>query len=106
MGPPIYGYMRIATDSDYQAEAARATAELKAFAEQEGFSLKDVFIEHPGAKDLAFDVLLDRLKSSEIRNVLVPSLWHFARLPGLQEAMQQHIQRETGARLWVVQRRR
>jgi hypothetical protein len=106
MGAPIYGYMRIATDADYLAETERATAELKAFAEREGFSLKDVFIEHPGAKDLAFDVLIERLKHSETRNVLVPSLWHFARLPGLQEAMQQHIQQETGARLWVVQGRR
>jgi len=102
----MYGYMRIATDTDYQAESERATAELKAFAEREGYSLEEVFIEHPAAQKRAFDVLLERLKSSESRNVLVPSLWHFARLPGLQEAMQQHIQQETGARLWVVQGRR
>ncbi|MEZ0107914.1 hypothetical protein ABH920_001906 [Catenulispora sp. EB89] len=106
MALPIYGYMRIATDADCPAETERVTAELETFARQEGFSLEDVFIEHLGAKNPAFDGLIERLKRSETRNVLVPSLWHFARLPGLQEAMRQHIQSETGAHVWVVQGKR
>jgi hypothetical protein len=106
MRPSIYGYMRLAVSSDSPDESERIRVELGAFADREGFALDEVFIERLGATDSAFDVLIERLKTSETRNVLVPSLWHFARLPGLQEAMQQHIQRETGARIWVVQGQR
>lgn len=106
MRPSICGYVRLVVGSDSPNESERIKAELSAFAEREGFSLDEVFIESFGARDTAFDVLIERLKSSDIRNVLVPSLWHFARVPGLQEAMQQHIQRETGAQIWVVQGQR
>jgi hypothetical protein len=43
------------------------------------------------------------LDPKSIVPAIVPSLWHFARLPGLQDAMRQHIEFETGARIWVVQ---
>lgn len=103
MRPVIYGYMRLAAGRVDCDEEARARAELAAYAEREGLTLDQVFIEDIRASESAFHAMLDALRHSEMKNVLVPSLWHFARLPGLQEAMRQHIEQETGARLWVMQ---
>jgi len=50
--------------------------------------------------------MLDALKRTDVKNEIVPSLWHFARLPGLQEAMKQCIEMETGARIWLIQGQR
>jgi len=103
MRPVIYGYMRLTAGRVDCGEEARARAELAAYAEREGLTLGPVFIEHIRASESAFQTMLDALRQGEVKNVLVPSLWHFARLPGLQEAMRQHIEQETGARLWVMQ---
>jgi hypothetical protein len=101
--PSIYGFMRVATNDLAKEEADRIKRELSEFASREGFCLEQVFTECLTNNDSAFYAMLDALKRGEVRDVLVPSLWHFARLPGLQEAMKQHIELETGARLWVVQ---
>lgn len=106
MRPSIYGYMRVAACAPDTEEIQRITAELSEFAEAEGFALDQVFVEQLASNDSAFDVMIERLKSAETKDVLVPSLWHFARLPGLQDAMRAHIERETGARIWVIQGQR
>ena len=46
------------------------------------------------------------LQRGEVKHVAVLSLWHFAHLPGVQDAMRQHIQQETGACILVVQGQR
>ncbi|MFE5191821.1 hypothetical protein [Streptomyces sp. NPDC056628] len=77
---------------------------MAAHATREGFALERLFIERLGAEDeSAFFTLIDALKATEVKHVIVPSLWHFARLPGFQAAMRDHIEREIGARLWIVQ---
>ena len=106
MRPTIYGYMRVATDADDPDEVERIKCELSEHAEREGFILAEVFTENIANKESAFYALLDTLKRNAVTNVIVPSLWHFARLPGLQGAMRQHIEQETGARIWVVQGQR
>jgi hypothetical protein len=106
MRPQIFGYMRAGTDPENREEVAHIRRELEAFADCEGFALGEMFTEHIRNAESAFQVMLTKLKSSDVKNVLVPSLWHFARLPGLQEAMTQHIEQETGARIWIVQGRR
>lgn len=103
MPPEMYGYMRLAAGDHASRESAAVQDELTHYAEREGFTLARVFIEQVQADEPAFDRLTTALKESGIRNVLVPSLWHFARLPGLQKAMRDHIEQELGARLWVVQ---
>lgn len=106
MRPAIYGYMRVVSDDRSTDEAARITRDLSTHAEREGFALDQVFTENTRYSESAFYALLDAIQRTEVRNVIVPSLWHFARLPGLQEAMRQHIEWETGACIWVVQGQR
>lgn len=103
MRPEMYGYMRLAANSGGEDEGDSITNELNIYAEREGFTLEHVFIEQACSNEPAFDRLTAALKKSGVHNVIVPSLWHFARLPGLQKAMCDHIEREIGARVWVVQ---
>ncbi|MGJ5826017.1 recombinase family protein [Streptomyces ossamyceticus] len=104
MPPAMFGYMRLTAGEDSSDEIQTIQTELATHATREGFSLERVFIERLGSDDeSAFFTLVDTLKTSEIKHVIVPSLWHFARLPGLQAAMRDHIEREIGARLYIVQ---
>lgn len=104
MTPAMFGYMRQLAREDDKDESEAIKRELAAHASREGFTLERMFIERLRSdEESAFFSLVDALKSTEVRHVIVPSLWHFARLPGLQAAMRDHIEREIGARLWVVQ---
>ncbi|MCD9594490.1 MULTISPECIES: recombinase family protein [Streptomyces] len=99
----MFGYMRLAA-SDDPDENETIQRELTSYVTREGFELERLFIERLDARDeSAFFALVDALKTADVKNVIVPSLWHFARLPGLQAAMRDHIERELGARLWVIQ---
>ncbi len=101
----MFGYMRLAaSDDDTDDENEAIKRELAKHASREGFTLERLFIERLHAdEESAFFSLIDALKSTNVRHVIVPSLWHFARLPGLQAAMRDHVERELGVRLWVVQ---
>lgn len=103
MRPVMYGYVRIVGDDAVSAESEHVKRELAEYAAREGFALDQIFTESIKCSESAFYALLKALKQSDVHDVIVPSLWHFARLPGLQTAMRQHIEQETGARLWVVQ---
>ena len=100
MGPSIFGYVRIVGDESPNDEDVRG--ELAAHAEREGFLLDRVFTEYVRFPNPAFSSMLDALRNSDVKDVIVPSLWHFARLPGFQDAMRKHVELETGARIWVV----
>jgi hypothetical protein len=102
MRPVIYGYVRLAAIEGVEDETGSITKELTAFADREGFTLGRVFIEHIRNNEPAFDAMINVLENGDVKHVIVPSLWHFARLPGLQDAMRQHIEQQLGARLWVV----
>ncbi|MGW2120148.1 recombinase family protein [Streptomyces sp. NPDC001758] len=106
MRPAIYGYMRVVSSDETDDESERVKRELAGYAQREGFTLDQVFTENIRCSESAFYVMLDSLKRHDVKNVIVPSLWHFARLPGLQDAMRQHIEQKTGARIWVVQGQR
>ncbi|MEV7424281.1 MULTISPECIES: recombinase family protein [unclassified Streptomyces] len=106
MRPAIYGYMRVVSSDETDDESKRVKQELAAYAQREGFTLDQMFTENIWCSESAFYVMLDALKCHEVKDIIVPSLWHFARLPGLQDAMRQHIEQETGARIWVVQGQR
>lgn len=103
MRPLIYAYMRLTGSDEPESGDASAHRELADYAAREGFTLDQVFTEGIWQAESAFAALLNALRRHEVRDVLVPSLWHFSRLPGLQDAMRVHIERETGARLWIAQ---
>lgn len=105
MKPTIYGYMRVAS-SDEHNETERIRRELAEYAEREGFTLDQVFTESIKCSESAFYTMIEELRRHDVKDIIVPSLWHFARLPGLQDAMRQHIEQETGAHIWVVQGQR
>ncbi|WP_116112889.1 MULTISPECIES: recombinase family protein [Amycolatopsis] len=106
MRPAIYGYMRVVISDEHEDDVQRIKRELAEYAEREGFTLDQVFTESARCAEPAFYAMLEALKRHEVKDIIVPSLWHFARLPGLQDAMRQHIEHETGARIWVVQGQR
>ncbi|WP_105970402.1 hypothetical protein [Streptomyces geranii] len=104
MTPVMFGYMRQLVHEEDKDENQAIKLELAAHARREGFTLERLFIERLRVdEESAFFALVDALKTTDVKHVIVPSLWHFARLPGLQAAMRDHIEREIGARLWVVQ---
>jgi hypothetical protein len=102
----MYGYARITDGTAQNDGIARIRHELTTFADQEGFALDQVFTETATRSDPVFACMVDAVKRNEVKDIIVPSLWHFASLPGLQDAMRLHVERETGARIWVVQRAR
>lgn len=104
MPPAMYGFMRLTPSDDGQDENEAIRRELEVHASREGFTLERLFIERLGSEEeSAFFTLVDALKATDVKHVIVPSLWHFARLPGLQAAMREHIEKELGAQLWIVQ---
>lgn len=105
MKPAIYGYMRVASRDEHN-ETERIRRELAEYAEREGFTLDQVFTESIKCSESAFYTMIEALRRHDVKDIIVPSLWHFARLPGLQDAMRQHIEQETGARIWVIQGQR
>lgn len=106
MRPAIYGYMRVVSSEEQDDEAQRIWRELAEYAQRGGFTLDQVFTESIRCSEPAFYAMIEALKRHDVKDIIVPSLWHFARLPGLQDAMRQHIEQETGAHVWVVQGQR
>ncbi|XHM66160.1 recombinase family protein [Streptomyces nigra] len=103
MRPAMFGYMRLAVSDDPDENQAVET-ELRRYTLREGFELERLFIERLDSGDeSAFFALTDALKTTDVKRVIVPSLWHFARLPGLQAAMRDHIEGVLGAQLWIIQ---
>ncbi|MER5492974.1 hypothetical protein [Streptomyces sp. NPDC002490] len=99
----MFGYLRRSPSGEEADEDHSMQSELESYAQREGFVLERVFTEGAPGSEGAFFAMVEGIKGSDVKNVIAPSLWHFARLPGLQEAMRQHIEREIGARLWIVQ---
>ena len=50
----------------------------------------------------AFNALIEAAKQREAEAVVIPTLYHLARFPGLQLAMKEHLERETGVRVLVM----
>ncbi|XKK39640.1 hypothetical protein HFP72_01585 [Nocardiopsis sp. ARC36] len=103
MKPLMCGYMRFATSDVARARVERIRRELSEFAVREVFTLGDVFTECLMNSDSAFYVLIEKVKCYEVKNVVISSLWHFARMSGLQDAMRQRISLETGTHIWVAE---
>lgn len=107
MQPLVYGYIRLGPADDPAAGECLAH-ELAAHAEREGLTLADIFVDHceTGAAERlgrsAFMAMVQSLRRPGVYGVLVPSLSHFSRFPGVHEAMRTLIELETGARVLVL----
>jgi hypothetical protein len=100
-----FGYVRIAADipeGDTRQDPRRIVDE---YAKREGYILARVFTEGPESGSSAFAALMDALYLSDHPVVIVPSIGHFAYLAGLQQAMKDRIEMETGALVVVIQGR-
>lgn len=103
MRPSIYGYVRI-VGGEFPRDDDDVKRELASHAEHAGFVLDRVFTECASLHAPAVPSMIAALQNSDVKDVIVPSLWHFALLPDFQEAMLQHVELETGARVWGVNR--
>jgi hypothetical protein len=104
--PLVYGYIRLGP-ADAPDAGDCLTRELASYAEREGLTLADVFTdrfdnssEQRGRS--AFVVMIESLCRPGVYGVLIPSLYHFSRFPGMHQAMRTLIELETGARVFVM----
>ncbi|MEU4390638.1 hypothetical protein [Kribbella sp. NPDC023855] len=100
--PTLLGYVR-ADALGCAEELAAATNSLAAFASAEGFTLGTVYTERDAAESAAFHALLDEVKRTDVRAVVVPTLQHLgtAGAPvGMQKDLEFHH-----AHVWAVDTR-
>jgi len=98
---PAFGYIRLPVGASEQS-TQDLRSDLTDYAERQGYTLAEVFAEQEASGSSAFAALIDALKRSRTSIVVVPSLCHFAHLPGLRTAMRDLIEQETGARVVVT----
>jgi hypothetical protein len=102
MRMPAFGYVRIAAGMPEDGTRQDPRKALDEYAEREGYMLAEVFTDREESGSSAFAALMDALYLSKHPIVIVPSMCHFAHLPGLRSAMKERIEVETGARVVVV----
>jgi hypothetical protein len=99
--PLLFGYIRLREPND-ETDLSAERQRLRAYAVAEGCTLAEILVEHDRSGTSAFARLVELLKQHSDSNAVVTSLTHFAELTGLQAAMRQLIERETGALVLVV----
>jgi hypothetical protein len=99
--PTLLGYVR-ADALSCAEELAAATDALVAFATAEGFTLGTVYTERDAAESAAFHALLEEVKRSDVRAVVVPTMNHLGSVgaPALRERLEFHQ-----AHVWAVDSR-
>ena len=100
--PTLLGYVR-ADALSCAEELAAATNSLAAFASAEGFTLGTVYTERDAAESAAFHALLEEVKRTEVRAVIVPTMNHLGSV-GAPAAMRQHLEFHQ-AHVWAVDTR-
>jgi hypothetical protein len=105
--PMVCGYIR-ARLCVPQSGASSLQRALCAYARREGLTLADIYIEwhEDDSRPLgrsAFVAMVDALRRPDMYGVLIPSLCHFSRFPGVQQAMRGLIEVETGARVLIME---
>ena len=93
---PAVGYLR-QYRSMTRYHLAAAQEQLTAYAGQQGFLLRKVFVEQLDTDPAAFDALIKSVKRRKITLVIVPTTAHLSAV-GDGETKLQRLQRETGAR--------
>ena len=88
--PTLLGYVR-ADALSCAEELAAATDSLAAFASAGGFTLGTVYTERDAAESTAFHALLEEVKRTDIRAVVVPTMNHLGWV-GAPAAMTEHLE--------------
>ncbi|MEU8860928.1 hypothetical protein [Streptomyces umbrinus] len=73
--PVAYGYLHVAPDADDNA-SWKLEAELKRYADDQGFELAGLFYEDVGGCFAAWEALTQELRQANAHHVIVPSLVH------------------------------
>jgi Resolvase, N terminal domain len=100
MKPLIYGYMRV-TDEWDDDQLRETEQQLARHAEAGGYRLGAIFHNCTPGRLNTLTALVDALRRSGARHVIVPSLEHLARHPLLQEQLIELL--ETGAQAQVIE---
>jgi DNA invertase Pin-like site-specific DNA recombinase len=100
--PTLLGYVR-ADALSCAEELAAATDALVAFASAEGFTLGTVYTERDSAESAAFNALLEEVKRSDVRAVVVPTMNHLGTVD-TSAATRQHLEFHQ-AQYWAVESR-
>jgi DNA invertase Pin-like site-specific DNA recombinase len=99
--PLMYGYMRVSHDAD-DRDVMRTERELRAFAQDRGYDLGTIFVEHVSGSHKAFNELATTLHRADAHHVVVPSLCHFARNEILQHQMIERLEHDANAEVFEL----
>lgn len=83
---PAYGYLRVCSDATYR-EAAGRERDMERFAREHGLRLVAIHREFAYGKLDGFTALVDTLRRTGAKDVLVPSLDHLGQSGALQRVL-------------------
>ncbi|MGW8451129.1 recombinase family protein [Streptomyces niveus] len=86
LAPAAYGYLRVCSDAAYRAAPGREQ-DMKRYAHEHGLQLVAFQHEFAYGKLDAFTALVDTLRRTGARHVLVPSLDHLGQSAALQRVL-------------------
>ncbi|MGH3759883.1 recombinase family protein [Actinophytocola sp.] len=98
---PLFGYLRVGPLMP-ATEIEQLRRALANYARREGFTLLRTFVDDSPIHTAALAELTDALRSGQAAHVLVPSLRHLAHFPGVQLAMKDLLESQTGVRVLVM----
>lgn len=102
MKPLIYGYIRV-SDSEPDQVTRRTELQLRAFADDGGYSFAEIFHEfEPHWQRRAFEALIGKLKETDARYVVLPSLDHLTHHRLLLAHMLARLECEVGAHVFEL----
>jgi len=93
-----YGYLQ----ADLLPADTPLYGELTRYAADEGLALGEVFVEDGEHRTSAFAALMDALAANDVHCVIVPSLRHLARMPGLRIAISARLRDDASVDLRVL----
>lgn len=101
--PVLFGYLRLRVTAT-SGEETRGRRELAAFAQREGFSLAQVFVDaNENRPHAALCRLIHVARQCDGAAVAVPHLGHLGSGPQARQEMRRRLERESSARLLIVQ---
>lgn len=99
--PIIYGYLHV-PDAEPDEETLRTERELRLFAERDGFRLAAIFHEHDWGSRTAFHELVEALRRTGARHVVVLSLAHLSPHPLLRDSLLAHLELHASTQVVTV----